>query len=106
MKKYLFKVEDCFYGIVGYSDNVKWNGWECPYFEKEVVDLLIQNQDVIEGYKPYYDEENDCYVFTDQFDVNHCVDKYYGINIKYNGKIIHVYDIGYGSWTWEKEKEL
>lgn len=73
----------------------EWNGWACPYFEKEEVErmrpwLKKLNEALT------YDEANDEYTVSteDYSEDNEC---FKGIDINN----CHLYPIGNGSWVWE-----
>lgn len=45
----------------GYTTSNKWNGWQCPLFNKENADKICKAYNN-EFCQMRYDEENDCYI--------------------------------------------
>lgn len=81
----------------GFTEDRKWNGWDCPYFTFE------QSQKVVDAHKRFisnawYDEDSDTFNFKmDEDDV----ESYEPIEI--DGK--KLYPIGYSQWVWEQKNE-
>jgi hypothetical protein len=88
-----------------------WNGWACPYFEREESERLLRAQ-LAAGFHGRYDPERDAYVFPYGFD-----DPDYDPNdpewagepdwvfggIELEGR--HVYPIGSWAWTWSRARD-
>lgn len=91
----------------GYTFNQYWNGWDCPYFTKEVA------MEVCDEFSYKYDDEEECRCFYDE-----CTDTFYcedwnndyerqeighptEINTE-EGKI-KVYNFGYACWIWSED---
>lgn len=81
-------------------NNIRWNGFATPCFEKQVADIIANDCSTYD-FKIGYDEEKDSYVVTE----------YEGINIlntySFEKEIIstpdgrkEVYSLGAGYWTW------
>ena len=88
-----------------YCDEHRWNGWACPYFEKEqaekVIDWLQNDCDVIVA----YDETNDAYITRYKDDDESDAETWKGIDVKTVDGVKHVYSIGGWSWCWELTKK-
>ncbi|ANY29249.1 hypothetical protein [Bacillus phage PK16] len=110
-KKALFTIEGFGGNYEGFTCEQYWNGWECPYFAKDIVDkqlvpAIIKNGENIDfPAKVEYISEKDSYrVWLDVYDSDYYED-FGGMDIEYNGETIHVYSIGGGSWVWELVEE-
>ena len=69
-----------------------WNGWVCPYFEKEEAERMNDwPPDLDDGLD--YDAETDA--FATRYD-QEATETFVGIDI--DG--MYLYPIGNGSWTW------
>ena len=64
-----FAIEDWFGPFEGWTAGQQWNGWECPYFERNTAIRLVDAwNNVAFGGKEYqarYDEERDEFCFCD-----------------------------------------
>ena len=102
LKPATFTIDDI-HPFEGYDEEYYWNGWECPWFTKEVGDAIVNY------YKDtmYFDEKEDAFVFTapygniDEEDP----DYFAGQDIETVDGVKHLYPIGNGSWTWDKYHE-
>ena len=81
----------------GYTTSNKWNGWQCPLFNKENADKICKAYNN-EFCQMRYDEENDCYVAD--YPVDEYTEKYEGRDYIVNGKVEHLYPIGSHEWCW------
>jgi len=98
-----------------------WNGWECPYFEKDAIEKIRQtlfaiagvNEDNLYDENGYlraevveYDEGKDmvaCYMQGMPMFEHEWVEYWEGFDMDFGcGDIRHVYMIGAGSWIWSK----
>lgn len=81
----------------GYTTSNRWNGWQCPLFNKENADKIckVYNNEFCEM---RYDEENDCYIAD--YPVDEYSEKYEGRDYVVNGKVEHLYAIGSHEWCW------
>ena len=84
----------------GYTDGRLWNGWECPWFTKEVADEMMRDF-INDGGKAEYDSETDCYIFQteggwDQPDV------FDGYDVNTEDGSMHLYPIGAWCWIWDE----
>ena len=92
----------------GYTFNRYWNGWECPYFTKDVA------MEVCKEFSYKYDDDEECRCFYDEE-----TDKFYceDYNSDYERELIgtpttiktedgelKVYYFG-GSWIWSEYEE-
>ena len=75
-----------------------WNGWNCPYFTKEVADEIVDH--FADPAILRYDEGNDVYVYyNENMDET---DYYEPTEIIAPDGIRKVYPIGSWFWTWEE----
>jgi Zn finger protein HypA/HybF involved in hydrogenase expression len=97
-----FNIE-CSEGMfVGYTNGTTWNGWECPYFTKD-VGIEIVKEFSSEECPAGYDPASDSFIF--EREGNEEPDVFSGIDIEVSGKKIHVYAIGAQCWCWDKVDE-
>ena len=78
----------------GYTYGHKWNGWACPYFKKEIADLIMAevNQSAEDsGYSMWYDDTQDAYCYGED-----------GEEPDIYSAVEDLYPIGNGYWTWEE----
>jgi len=91
----------------GYTDDERWNGWACPYFERTVTDrvaadFIATGEGSEEGpNRAEYEAEQDRFLFFDPFNPDEPA-KWYGTDIEVDGETVHVYPIGSWEWTWEE----
>ncbi|MDI9590835.1 MAG: hypothetical protein QM302_07360 [Acidobacteriota bacterium] len=70
-----------------------WNGWACPYFEKAETERM---NDWLPDLDDGLDYSADKDAFTTRYYDPDAVETFMGTDI--DG--MHLYPIGYGSWTW------
>lgn len=99
MKKSLFTIDGVDAIFEGYTEGRYWNGWDCPYFTKEVgmqIVRVFNNQTpMLEDEYMRYDENIDAFIRKDA-----CYDEpemFHGLDI--DG--LHLYPIGTASWIWD-----
>jgi hypothetical protein len=92
--------------FVGFSNGKTWNGFDCPYFEFEECEKIMnsfnkENEKFDLNIKIIYDSTNDCFIEQDE---NYDEDEY----VIYESLLIEtsegtkkVYPIGNCYWTWE-----
>jgi hypothetical protein len=87
----------------GYTDGSMWNGWACPYFEREVAEKVAQYYEELHdggaesGYEADYDPERDAFVFREPaYDEPLVVE-----SVEVGGQ--NLYPIGAYQWTWVGE---
>ena len=99
MRRTVFTIDASEKYYEGYTDNRLWNGWECPWFTKEVADTIMSdlNQD---GIRTVYDITKDTYIIDDQY--NDTVDTYEGRDVETFNGIKHLYPIGAWCWIWDE----
>jgi len=102
-----FYIED-FLRATGWTQGERWNGWQCPRFEKaEALKVMAQfsAEDLNNGDTLTYDEANDRFVLT-QGDYPDEEPEYFdGVEIETAQGEKVVYAIGAWSWTWDAEEE-
>lgn len=78
----------------GYVSDTKWNGFECPYFERTEAEKVLDSAEGIKWhYNPIYGE---FVVFTEEYPDDPDIYKRSFID----GKV--VYAIGSYGWSWQK----
>jgi hypothetical protein len=83
----------------GYTKGDKWNGWDTPYFTKDVaLKVLEWLKQRLDYHKSEYDSKLDAMITAYESDD---VEVWEGMDIVVNGETIHVYPIGAYSWIWE-----
>ena len=94
MKKSLFTIDGFAYYYVGYTNGMRWNGWEMPFLPKSEVLRLLDTE----------------HLGTDEFkwegDALFLQDTQEGEIIRVNADVINgeiVYQVGDG-WVWEEAK--
>lgn len=86
----------------GYTTSNRWNGWQCPLFNKENADKIckVYNNEFCQM---RYDEENDCYIAD--YPVDEYSEKYEGRDYVVNGKVERLYPIGSHEWCWSMAEQ-
>lgn len=79
-------LEDAEYAAYSFGDT--WNGFECPYFEKEVAHKIAADLGGV------YNSVADLFSFEDQ--------TFTGEPFDFNGEEVILYPIGSFCWTWTK----
>ena len=98
IKKAYFNIDGQNEYYEGYHNPKKlWNGWAMPYFEKKIVDAMIENFKQYEG-DMKYDEKNDYYVYTYPDGEKDIFDSY-TLDTTYGRK--KLYAIGSACWIWD-----
>ena len=102
MRKTRFVICDNEKSYEGYTDGTLWNGWECPWFTKEVADEMIKDF-IKEGGEAEYDLETDSYIFqAEEWDQ---ADTFDGADVVTEDGIQHLYPIGAWCWIWDEVRE-
>lgn len=85
----------------GYTAGHSWNGWDCPYFTKEVANQIAEFMENDNNMHFYYQENFDRYIILFTHDtVVEEPEVYEGTTITVDGEEIKVYPLGNGSWCW------
>ena len=95
MRKTKFAIDGYDGTFEGYTDGRLWNGWDCPYFTKEVgMEICLENNKVNDiAYHMAYNEKTDSFIrLDDMFEP----EVFQGVDI--DG--MHLYPIGNASWIW------
>lgn len=99
MRKTRFVIDTNEKTYEGYTDGTLWNGWECPWFTKEVADEMIRDF-IKEGGEAKYDLEIDSYTFLgENWD---SPDVFDGADVETEDGILHLYPIGAWCWIWDE----
>lgn len=94
-KKRLFNVDNTFEkNYEGFIRDIN----QSPYFEKETVFEMINEDFMSYCYTSTYNNESDTFTLTPNPGFGEEVETYKGFYIVYHGKKIHVYNIG---WMWD-----
>ena len=102
MRKTKFVIDTNEQTYEGYTDGRRWNGWECPWFTKEVADGMMRDLNK-EGVEAKYDSETDSYIIKVE-----CYDEpdiFDGYDVETEDGSMHLYPIGAWCWIWEEVVE-
>ena len=98
MRKTKFQICDNERVYEGYTDGSTWNGWECPWFTKEVTEQIMQDlRD--DGVETEYNENTDSYSVLQPDSVEDVFEGEY-VGTEDGGK--HLYPIGAWCWIWDE----
>jgi hypothetical protein len=102
-RRTIFKIESLTGKFPGFSDGSLWNGWACPYFEKNIAEeILLHSQQ--NGYNWYYDSQLDAFVVSHKDDPSDFEPEIFQSVLKHaNGYSTRLYGIGTYSWIWQEE---
>ena len=82
----------------GYTNGDTWNGFACPYFEKDVAESILKASED-NGYQWRYDPEQDVFLVQSKDDPpEYEPEEYQGQTISIDSKEVRVYGIGTYSW--------
>lgn len=81
----------------GFTTGEYWNGWACPYLTFEQAQKVVEAH-CGQGWKAWYDEKADSFVFDFSHDGNDEPDEFPAIEVE--GR--KLYPIGAGCWIWEE----
>ena len=99
MRKTRFVIDTNEKTYEGYTDGRLWNGWECPWFTKEVTEEMMQDlRD--EGVEVEYNEKTDSYIIKDGN--NETPDVFDGAHVETEDGTLHLYPIGAWCWIWDE----
>ena len=102
MRKTKFQICDDERNYEGYTDGRLWNGWECPWFTKEVAEQIMRdlNRD---GVETEYDATTDSYIIQEEeWDLPGVFE---GYDVETEDGIKHLYPIGAWCWIWDEVQE-
>ena len=99
MRKTRFVIDTNEKTYEGYTDGTLWNGWECPWFTKEIAEEMMQDLRN-EGVEAEYCAKTDSYIVKD--DNNETTDIFDGSYIETEDGILHLYPIGAWCWIWDE----
>lgn len=80
--------------FIGYSNGDCYSAGFSPYFDKEEANKIAETYSDLT-----YNEKDDTFVLNDKMLGEESIEIFKGIDIEYQGSLIHVYQIGEG-WTW------
>ena len=98
MRKTRFVICDNEKSYEGYTDGRLWNGWECPWFTKEVTEEIMRDLNK-EGIETKYDLQTDAYIVECESSEPDVFD---GSDVKTEDGIQHLYPIGAWCWIWDE----
>lgn len=88
--------------FVGYTTGEKWKLYDCPYFEKEVIEQIFREGNyIVWGYNP----DKDCFIYYFPEEIlksNQDIPILYGTDIRTIEGFKHVYQLGAGEWVWQE----
>lgn len=92
--------------LTGWTRRSSWNGWGCPYFERDVADHVMEliNTQAIEDGEPTtisFDQATDSYVMYSTFDEEDHA-RVQGQDIVTANGVLHVYALGTRVWCWHE----
>lgn len=87
--------------FLGFSDGDTWNGWACPYFERDEAERVLRYSES-NGFYWQFRPNVDAYeVRLDRNSSNQEPELFQGTVIQADGQELKVYPIGAYSWIWE-----
>ena len=102
MRKTKFTICDDERIYEGYTDGRHWNGWECPWFTREVTEQIMKDLNN-DGVSTEYNAETDSYIVQakewDQPDI------FDGADVNTEDGVQHLYPIGAWCWIWDEAQE-
>lgn len=102
MRKTRFVIDTNEQTYEGYTDGRLWNGWECPWFTKEVADEMMRDLNK-EGVETEYHHKTDSYIIkSEDWDEPDVFD---GRDIITEDGPMHLYPIGAACWIWDEVVE-
>jgi hypothetical protein len=82
-------------------DNERWNGWVMPWFDRYQMQKYLAWQKQYGGCDEVrFDADKDA-VIT-KLGGEEEADEWSGEDIDVNGRKVHAYGVGAGSWTWQE----
>lgn len=129
-----FDLDDWEETIPAWSNGEIWNGWGCPYFERDVLEKAIENGSLSDDYTKVFVKDEGAYAIMtmsgelpEEYDWSGILDRLRngdevyeeeiapGICIEGNffakqiitvdGRDIETYPVGAGYWTWNQHDE-
>lgn len=91
----------------GYGDGSNWNGFACPYFEREIAERVLWASEA-NGYRWTYDADRDAFLVRSEEDpADYEPEVFEGIERRTtDGETLIVYAIGAYSWSWRATEEM
>lgn len=84
----------------GYHNGTDWNGFACPYFERQVAEKILKASEE-NGFVWSYNLDMDSFEVRSSMDpVNYEPEMFAAQEISINRESIKVYPIGAYSWIW------
>ena len=103
-RKGLFSIEDWLGPFEGWTAGESWNGWDCPYFEREVAMQIAEVWEQLafsgEVFQSRYDEDQDRFCFRSNDSDWECFGRQI---ITVEDRQITVYAIGAYAWVWQED---
>lgn len=91
--------------FTGYTDDGEWNGFDRPLFDFEAAQQVLA-QSHKNGFSWQYDLQSDFFSVIYDRNLEDEAEVFAGENIIVEGKEVHVYPVGAGSWMWNKLEAL
>jgi len=96
----------------GWTDGSTWNGWDCPWFEYTAAQDIVQTilkmgrESNVTITMAWYDESSDRFRIIPDPEAPDDIEEFEGFDVEgLDGRLLHLYAIGSGSWCWEREVE-
>lgn len=98
VRKSKFYCGEDFVGVIpGYTRDQTWNGWECPYFERDQAKKVIEALNKQDGYRAEFIGDK---IYVEHENMDH--DVFAPKTIEFDGDKKTVWAIGAFSWTWSE----
>ncbi|WP_321967183.1 hypothetical protein [Burkholderia cepacia] len=94
-REVLVQLDDSAEVFRAYSNGARYNGGIIPYFSKEEADRLAKVQGELS-----FDAKHNSFVWHPHDGTKDDSEVYVGVSIEVAGRVIEVYGIGAGSWSW------
>lgn len=98
-----FTLDGAQWVLPGYTNDRHWNGWEVPYFDREVVNLLMRLTNTDPEFVTHF-WVGDKLAYTDGQYPDEPACEFDPKQIEVDGQTITVWDFGDG-WTWNEVTE-
>lgn len=102
MHESAFEISDNIAIYDGYTNGTHWNGWACPWFTKETALEIADAYNALipdDKARAIYNETEDTFIFYGYDEAE--PEEFKGKDFIINGKTLHLYPIGNGSWVWD-----
>jgi hypothetical protein len=102
-RKSLFAIENWLGPFAGWTADQYWNGWACPYFERDIAMQMVDTWNRLtsrsETFTAWYDEDRDQFCFASTEAERDC---FASQIIDAGNRQLTVYAIGAYAWVWQE----